>query len=276
MTVKEKSVLVFKYGGNAMTDPDVKEGVVKALLGLKAHGHKVVVVHGGGPFIKKALAAAAVTSEFVDGQRRTSPEAMKVVEETLKGQVNSELVGLFNKHGGRSVGLSGKDGQTATAKKRVHLSQVNGKEVEVDLGRVGDVALVDPTLLNLLLANDYLPVVTCIAADINGDSYNINGDNFAGIIAGALKADQFIVLTDVDGLMRDINRPDSLIEKTSQAETQVLKAEGIIAGGMIPKTDACLAAMDAGARSARIINGTKPDRIEKLFNGSETGTLIEK
>ena len=276
MTVKEKSLLVFKYGGNAMTDPEVKEGVVKALLRLKTDGHKVVVVHGGGPFIKEALAAAAVTSEFVDGQRKTSPEAMKVVEETLKGQVNSDLVGLFNKHGSRAVGLSGKDGQTATAEKRIHLSEVNGKETEVDLGRVGDVVHVDPTLLNLLISNDYLPVITCIAADADGDSYNINGDNFAGMIAGALKADQFIVLTDVDGLMRDINRPDSLIVKTSRAETQALKAEGIIVGGMIPKTDACLAAIEAGARSARIINGTKPECIGMLFDGSGSGTLIEK
>lgn len=259
-----------------MTDPRVKEGVVKALLKLKAEGHRVVVVHGGGPFIKEALAKAAIASEFVDGQRKTSAEAVKVVEETLKGQVNSDLVGLFNKHGGRAVGLSGKDGNTVTAEKRIHISRSNGKSVKVDLGRVGDVLKVDPELLQLLLDRDYLPVITCIAADEKGDAYNINGDNFAGRIAGALKADQFIVLTDVDGLMRDVSLPDSLINKVNRKETDALKSNGIITGGMIPKTDACLHALDSGARSARIINGTKPECIGLLFGERSSGTLIEK
>lgn len=257
-----------------MTDSNVKEGVVKALLKLHRKGYRITVVHGGGPYIKKALAKAAIASEFIDGQRKTSAEAMQVVEETLKGQVNSELVGLFNKHGGRAVGLSGKDGPTVTAAKRVHISHSNG--LRVDLGRVGDVAKVDPALLHLLADNGYLPVITCIAADETGDTYNINGDNFAGRIAGALGADRFIVLTDVDGLMRDIQLSDSLIAHATRKEIEMLKAEGIVKGGMIPKTDACIAAIEAGAGSAQIINGTQPGSIEKLFDGSGSGTLIEK
>lgn len=271
-----KPLLVFKYGGNAMTDNNVREAVVKAILKLRAEGYKITVVHGGGPFIKKALAKAAIASEFVDGQRKTSIEAMQVVEETLKGRVNAELIGLFNKHGGRAVGLSGKDGPTVTAEKRMHVSRQNGTAVRVDLGRVGDVVKVDPTLLHLLINSGYLPVITCIAADENGDAYNINGDNFAGRIAGALQADRFVVLTDVDGLMRDIRLPDSLISRASQRDIAAMQTDGTIQGGMIPKTNACIAALKAGARSAQIINGTKPESIEMLFAGSGSGTLIEK
>ncbi len=269
-------LFVFKYGGNAMTDDAVKTGVVQSIIRLHRKGLRVVIVHGGGPYIKKSLAKAAIASEFVDGQRKTTAEAMDVVEETLKGQVNAELVGCFIRRGGRAVGLSGKDGQTVIAKKRVHVSRRNGAETEVDLGRVGDVSATEPALLHLLIDHGYIPVMTCVAADVNGDSYNINGDIFAGHVAGALQADRLVVLTDVDGLLRDIDRPESLISRVSRNEIERLKAEGIIAGGMIPKTDACLTALEAGTLTAQIMNGTKPECIESLLNGSAAGTLIEK
>lgn len=276
MRAKENSLIVFKYGGNAMTDDRLRREMVRAIAQLHMQGHKVIVVHGGGPYIKAALASAQIESVFIDGQRQTSIEALKVVEQTLKGKVNSELVGLFNQHNCKAVGLSGKDGKTVTATKRRHQTLINGKSENVDLGQVGDVAQVDPTLLKLLLQNGYLPVITCIASDSEGNDYNINGDNFAGHIAAALEADAFIVLTDVDGLMRNIDLPESLIAKTSIAGLQTLKSDGIIKGGMIPKTDACCAALEGGAKLACIVNGTKPESIALLFNGSESGTLIEK
>lgn len=276
MGLKENSLIVFKYGGNAMADAGIKQGIVSAISKLHQNGHQVVVVHGGGPFIKEALARAGVTSEFIDGQRKTSAQAMKVVEETLKGKVNADLVGLFNREGTRAVGLSGKDGKMVTATKRKHMTQIAGVTQSVDLGRVGNVDDVNPDLIILLLAQGYIPVITCVASDKDGTDYNINGDNFAGHIAGALKADEFIVLTDVDGLLIDINKADSLIQKTDCAELETLKAKGVIKGGMIPKTDACCTALQKGARSARIVNGTKPDIIENLLRGDSPGTLIVK
>lgn len=259
-----------------MTDDRLKQEVVNTIAKLHKNGHQVVVVHGGGPFIKEALAAAHIQSSFVDGQRITTGEALEVVEQTLKGKVNTGLVGLFNQQSCKAVGLSGKDGKTVTAVKRRHQTLVDGEHKDVDLGHVGDVASVDPALLKMLLQNGYLPVITCIASDDEGNDYNINGDNFAGHIASSLQADAFVVLTDVDGLMRHIDQPDSLIAKTSIAGLQTLYADGIIKGGMIPKTDACCVALEGGAKLACIVNGTKPESIEMIFNGSASGTLIEK
>jgi acetylglutamate kinase len=270
-----EKILVFKYGGNAMIDDELKTAVVRALVTLKNHGYHLVVVHGGGPFIRDALAEAKIESEFIDGQRKTTVEALQHVEKTLKGKVNADLVSLFNREGHRSVGLSGKDGKIVTARKRVHHTQVNGNLVRVDLGQVGDVEEVDPGLLILLLENNYIPVITCVASDAEGNDYNINGDLFGGHIAGALKAEQFIVLTDVDGLMLDKHRPDTIIPKLQIMEVEDLKQRGIIQGGMIPKIDACEIALENGAQSARIINGTQPEQISGLFANSEIGTLIK-
>ncbi|MCA1764355.1 MAG: acetylglutamate kinase [Cryomorphaceae bacterium] len=275
MNHSSKPILVFKYGGNAMTNNRLKKGVVKAISELKQKGFAVVVVHGGGPFIRDALRRAKIESEFIDGQRQTSVDALVYVEETLKGRVNSELVGLFNAAGQRAVGLSGKDGKTVIAKKRIHHSERNGKMVEVDLGQVGDVHQVNPKLLHLLLNSDFLPVITCIASDAAGGDFNINGDLFAGNIAGALNADEFIVLTDVDGLLSNKDLSESIISRANEQEIAQLKAEGIIQGGMIPKTDACLEALKTGAERARIINGTKPGQISGLFENKQIGTLIE-
>ncbi|HKL03362.1 MAG TPA: acetylglutamate kinase [Cryomorphaceae bacterium] len=276
MSSNPRPVLVFKYGGNAMTNSQLKSEVVDAISSLKSKGYAVVVVHGGGPFIQEALTNAKLESKFIDGQRQTSVEALRHVEQTLKGKVNTELVSLFNAAGNRAVGLSGKDGKTVIAKKRKHETQKNGKWVDVDLGQVGDVERVDPELIEMLLERDFLPVITCIASDKDGADFNINGDLFAGYIAGALRAEQFIVLTDVDGLLQDRNRPESILSNLSRADLEQLRTEGVIQGGMIPKTDACIEAIEAGAKSARIINGTKPSQITLLFENQQTGTLIEK
>ena len=194
-----------------MVNKELKTKVLSNILKLKEKGYNIVIVHGGGPYIQKILNDVDIESEFINGHRKTSREALEYVEMALKGKVNSHLVSLINTLGEKAVGLSGRDGQTITAVKRIHKQMKNGKEVEVDLGRVGNVEKVDTTLIKILLDHDYIPVISCLAADNDGEGYNINGDMLAGHIAGALKAEQFVLLTNVDGLLTDIKNPDSLI-----------------------------------------------------------------
>jgi len=257
-----------------MTDEILKSKVISAIASLKQKGEQVVVVHGGGPFIKAALEEAKIESEFIDGQRKTTLEAMRHVEMALKGKVNTNLVKLFNRVGTKAVGLSGKDGQVVIAKKRVHIDSESG--VEVDLGQVGDVEKVQPELIELLLQNDFIPVLTCVAADKEGNDYNINGDLFAGHIAGALNADHFVVLTDVDGIMTDKEYPQTLIKEIKSRQIEKLKSDGIIYGGMIPKIDACITALSNGASEAHILNGTKPNDLERILYKERIGTIIQK
>ncbi len=271
-----KPTLLFKYGGNAMTDHELKLGILTNICSLKEDGYNVVIVHGGGPFIKLTLQQAGIESEFIDGQRKTTREAMEYVEMALKGKVNGNLVSLINSLGYKAVGLSGKDGQTVIAGKRLHKRVVDGDTEIVDLGQVGDVEEVDPGFINLLLENDFIPVITCIASDKNGDDYNINGDMFAGHIAGAVSAQQYVVLTDVDGLLLDKDKPESMIASVSISGLEVLKKQGVIQGGMIPKIESCEIALKNGAESARIINGMVPGQIKDLFANRVVGTTIKK
>ncbi|MEX0965749.1 MAG: acetylglutamate kinase [Bacteroidia bacterium] len=274
--MNSKNVLVVKYGGNAMSNEDLKKEVLQNLCMLNDKGYHIVIVHGGGPFIKQALEEAKIESEFIDGHRKTTPEALKHVEMALKGQVNSSLVGIINQLGYKAVGLSGKDGGLVTAAKRLHEKVVEGITEIYDLGQVGDVAHVDTRLLHLLLENGYLPVITCLAADSAGNTYNINADMFAGHLAGALHAGQYLVLTDVDGLMNDMNDSSTLIPKLHPADIERLIANKTIRGGMLPKVESCMIALENGAHAARIINGTKPRQIIQAVENIQTGTLITK
>jgi acetylglutamate kinase len=271
-----KPVILFKYGGNAMIDEKLKKEVLENICSLKDLGYDVVIVHGGGPFIKQVLKEAKIETEFIEGHRKTTPEAFEYVEMALKGKVNGNLVSIINSMGYMAVGLSGKDGRTVIAEKRMHRRTVGEKTEEIDLGRVGDVKEIAPRLIHLLLDNDFIPVMTCLAADESGNGYNINGDMFAGHMAGALNASQYVVLTDVDGLLRDKNDPESIISEIKMNEIDKLSEEGIIAGGMIPKVESCEIAMQKGARAARIINGTKPARIPEITGKSGHGTLFVK
>lgn len=271
----DKPVILFKYGGNAMINEDLKKRVLRNICSLKDKGYHIIIVHGGGPFIQEALTAAQIESEFIDGHRKTTREAFEHVEMALKGKVNGNLVNIINAMSYKAVGLSGKDGQLVQAKKRQHQQKQNGKMIDVDLGQVGNVDLVNPKLIKLLLANDFIPVLTCLAADENGNGYNINADMFAGHIAGELEAEQYIVLTDVDGLRKDKDDPASLIHKITIAESKQLEADKIIQGGMIPKIESCQIALKKGAASARIINGTAPEQILEIADTS-VGTLITK
>jgi len=257
-----------------MTNQPLKKQVLRNMCDLKEKGYQVVIVHGGGPFIKQTLEEVNIDSEFIDGQRKTTPEAMEYVEMALKGKVNGSLISIINAMGHKAVGLSGKDGQIVTAKKRLHGHTKNGKAELIDLGQVGDVESVDATLIELLLENDFIPVITCIASDNKGNDYNINGDLFAGHIAGALSAEQYVILTDVDGLMLDKDNPASIIHELKVAEINHLKEIKCIQGGMIPKIDSCEVAIVKGAKKARIINGTIPEQISGLFENQKLGTII--
>jgi len=275
MTNSEKPILLFKYGGNAMTNNKLKKQVISAILALKSKGYQVVIVHGGGPFIEKALSNAKIVSEFIDGHRKTSTEALEHIEMALKGQVNGSIVSLINRMGQRAVGLSGKDGGFVTAEKRIYQRITAEKTEDIDLGQVGDVLEIDTKLIQLLLQNDYIPVVTCLAMDKDGNDYNINADMFAGELAGALKVKDYIILTDVDGLLMDKDDSDSLISELRIVEIKKLVEKRIIQGGMLPKMESCAKALSKGAAAARIINGTKPEQISWLSQNLAVGTTIK-
>ncbi len=267
--------ILIKYGGNAMINQNLKRKIADQVFKLTQSGFQVVLVHGGGPFINKALQEARIISEFHEGQRKTTPEAFAHIEKTLIGEVNADLVAVFNAAGLNAVGLSGKDGQTVTAEKFLMESKdKNGHVHSVDLGQVGKVEKVDPSLLNLLLDNGYTPIITCIASDGKGTSYNINGDTFAGKVAGAIKADQYIVLTDVDGLFADFPNPDSIIAELNLSDLQ--KHYGsTVQGGMIPKISSCEAAVRSGVKKAVILNGTKPEQLTQYILKNESlGTTL--
>jgi len=253
----QHQVLVVKYGGNAMLDDQITSGILEKLANMAHKGYRVVIVHGGGPFIEDNLKMAGIESEFIAGHRKTTEEAMKYIEMALKGHVNSKLVRMLNEKGLKAVGLSGKDGDMVRVTRRYHIDEQGEK---VDIGFVGDIERIDVSLLDLLMAHGYVPVVSTIASGREGDDYNVNADMFAGHLAGALHADHFIMLTDVDGLMRDINDPDSLIHTLRLNEMEALKGS-IIQGGMIPKTRACEIALEQGAASAVITNGTRPEAL---------------
>lgn len=276
MIQKKKPVVLFKYGGNAMSDNELKQQVLGRMCSLTEKGYHVVIVHGGGPFIKDILAKVGVESEFIDGHRKTTPEALKYVEMALKGEVNGSLVNLANRLGYKAVGLSGKDGKMAVATKRLHRKVIDGKWKNFDLGQVGDVKQMNTELPEALLREGYIPVVTCIASDEEGTDFNINADMFAGHLAGALQAEQYIVLTDVDGLRMDKDKPETLIDELHVAEIPSLVEAGVIQGGMLPKMDACRIALEKGAGSARIINGTQPEQISDLIGKNPVGTTIIK
>lgn len=257
-----------------MTDEKIQSEILDIICRIKADGQDVVIVHGGGPFIKESLQKENIDSTFVEGQRVTSAKALFYIEMILKGQVNSRLVEIINKKGQKSIGLSGKDGKIAIAKKRFATATSAENPNPIDLGFVGDIDHINTELLWLLLKNGYIPVIACLATDVSGITYNINADVFAGHIAGALAAKEFLLLTDVDGLLADINKKDSLIKEVTIKEIPELIALGIIKGGMIPKLEACTTALKNGADQVRIINGTNPDQLLALMRNESVGTIV--
>ena len=258
--------VVVKYGGNAMTNPELKKSVMNDLLLLQLVGVKVVLVHGGGPDINNALQAMHIESQFKNGLRVTDKDTMDVVQMVLAGKVNKGLVADLISFGGRAVGLCGVDG---------HMIQVHQKNDE--LGYVGEVDVIDTAIIDDVISKGYIPVISSIGCGADGQVYNVNADTVAAKIAGALKAETMVAMTNIDGVLRDVNNPSSLIPRITVAEAETLKVEGIIAGGMIPKVDCCLEAIAAGAQKVFIINGEIPHAILiELLTDEGLGTMFVK
>lgn len=257
-------VVVIKYGGAAQVHDEIKLTFAQDVVLLQSLGMRPVVVHGGGPEVNRAMKAMGHEPEFVDGLRVTSPAGLQITEMVLSGQVNKELVALLQGQGGNATGLSGKDGATLWARK---MNPVRG----VDLGLVGEIASVDPGLIELLLGNGYIPVVSPIGIGEQGVTYNINADSAASRIAVALKAEQMIFMTDVEGVMKD----GKLVPSLTAAEALQLIGQGVISGGMVPKVEAMLHCLNNGVGSATIINGGEHHAIiAELFTDSGVGTQI--
>lgn len=272
---KNEKILV-KYGGNAMTDDELKQSVMDDIVILQDFGFSPVIVHGGGPVIAETLDMAGIVSEFIGGHRKTDINAVQYVEMALKGKVNTELIKIINSKGKKAVGISGKDANSVIAKRRTHKVITDKGEENVDLGQVGDVDVIDTKLIDVLLDNNYIPVVAPLGIGKDFETYNINADMFAGNLAGALSVSHYIVLTDVDGLRKDKDKPDTLIEQinTKEVNSQMGK---IIQGGMIPKMESCIIALDNGVENSHIINGTKKHSLlELLLTNKNIGTTIKR
>ena len=261
--------VVIKYGGAALVNEEIKSTIIKDIALMKFVGFKPVVVHGGGKDINKALERVGIEPQFKDGLRVTDEETMEVVQEVLVGKVNKSLVTELCLQGINAVGVCGKDSGFMKVKK----ATPNG----LDLGLVGEVTEVDTTLINTLLDNDFVPVISTVGVDEEGNSYNVNADYAAVAVAGALNAEKLVFITDVAGVMRDVNNPNSVISTTNTAEINELIADGTIAGGMIPKVQCCLAGVNAGVKNVHILDGRIAHcLILEIFTNKVIGTLIEK
>jgi acetylglutamate kinase len=268
--------MVIKIGGHAMVNDEILEETVKDILLLYFVGIKPVVVHGGGPEISEKMEKLGLKPKFVEGLRVTDKETIEVVEMVLDGKINSKIVSMFIKNGGKAVGLSGKDGLLIVAEKKVMKLKKGSEEVVVDLGFVGETKLVNPEILRILLDNGFIPVVSPVSADLEGNVYNLNADNVAGDIAGALKAKKLIMLTDVPGILRDVNDKSSLISRIKLSELEKLLEKGVIKGGMLPKVDAIAKALKGGVEKVHVIDGSRKHAILlELFTKEGVGTLVE-
>ena len=259
-------VIVIKYGGNAMGDPALATTFAEDVVLLRSVGLKPVVVHGGGPQIGELLARLGIATEFRNGLRVTDADTLDVARMVLVGKVGRDIVGSINVHGAYAVGLSGEDG-----------GLIKAAPLDPELGFVGEIVQVNPGIVERLLAEDMIPVISTIGADDQGQAYNINADTVAGAVAGALGAEKVIFLTDVPGLLTDVGDPASLVARTTVPRIAAMIDDGTISGGMIPKVEACVEAVRAGARSAHMLDG----RIHhvlllELFTDAGIGTMITK
>ncbi len=259
-------IVVVKYGGNAMINEDLKNSVMKDIALLKLVGIKVVLVHGGGPEITDLLKKIGKTSEFIDGLRVTDKETIDVVQMVLAGKINKGLVNLLGKFGSDAIGLSGADGR-----------MIEAKQLDEKYGYVGEITKVNPKPIFDILEKGYIPVISSVGRDENGNVYNINADTAAAQIALHLGAEGLISMTDIDGILRDKDDPSTLIPVVTLADAEKLIADGVISGGMIPKIGCCMDAIKEGLKKVFIINGTIPHSIiiETLTNEG-IGTMFIK
>ena len=260
--------VVVKYGGNAMINPELKQAVMSDIILLTLVGIKIVLIHGGGPEISSMLKKLGIESKFVNGLRYTDKETAEVVQMVLAGKTNKDLVSLVERCGGKAVGLCGIDGAMIKAKPM---------EEDFDYGFVGDITDIDPKPIEKVLQEGYIPVIATVGIDDDGQVYNINADTAAAEIAAALNAENIITLSDIPGLLRDVNDPTTLISEIHVDEVTSLIESGIISGGMIPKMKSCEKAVRSGVKKAVMIDGRIPHSILiEMFSDEGIGTLMTK
>jgi len=270
----DEATVVLKYGGHAMGQEDLAKSFARDVVLLEQTAINPIVVHGGAPQISDMLARLGIKSQFAGGLRVTDPATMEIVEMVLAGSINKQIVAFINEAGGKAVGLCGKDGNMVLARKasRQMLDPQSKTEKNVDLGLVGEPETVDTTVLDQILGRDLIPVLAPIATSKEGVTYNVNADTFAGAIAGALKAKRLLLLTDVPGVL---DSSGNLIKQLSVADARRLIAEGTISGGMIPKVETCIYALDAGVEGVVILDGKVPHAVLlELLTDLGAGTLI--
>ncbi len=272
----DEQIVVIKYGGHAMGQEQTARDFARDIVLLEQTAINPVVVHGGGPQIETMLKRLGIKSEFAGGLRVTDAPTMEIVEMVLAGSINKQIVGFINGAGGKAVGLCGKDGNMVVARKATRhvIDPKTKRELPVDLGFVGEPEKVDVTVLDQILGRELIPVLAPVATSANGQSYNVNADTFAGCIAGALKAKRLLLLTDVPGVL---DKSKSLISELSVDEARRLIADGTISGGMIPKVETCIEALDQGVEGVVILDGQVPHAVLlELFTDHGAGTLIHR
>ncbi|OYT35524.1 acetylglutamate kinase [Archaeoglobales archaeon ex4484_92] len=270
------TVMVIKIGGHAIVDDRVLEETIRDIILLYFVGIKPIVVHGGGPEISEKMEKLGLKPKFVEGLRVTDRETMEVVEMVLDGKINSKIVTTFIRLGGKAVGLSGKDGLMIVARKKEMKMRKGDEEIIVDLGFVGETEYVNPEILRILLGNGFIPVISPVATDLAGNTYNLNADTVAGDIAASIKAKKLIMLTDVPGILFDPENKGTVISNMKLKDLENLYRKGIIKGGMIPKVEAIIKSLRSGVERAHIIDGSRPHSILlELFTKGGVGTMIE-
>jgi len=276
MLAYDGKVVVVKYGGHAMGDPELGKAFARDITLLETSGARPVVVHGGGPQIGDMLKRLDIQSEFRSGLRVTDKKTVEVVEMVLAGSINKEIVMAINAAGGKAVGLSGKDGNMVFAEKlkRTEVDPDSNIEKVVDLGFVGEPKKVNRAVIDMVLSAELIPVIAPVAPGLDGETYNVNADTFAGAVAGALNATRLLFLTDVPGVL---DREGNLIKELTVAEVRALIADGTISGGMIPKVETCIEALEQGVEGVVILNGKTPHAVLlELYTDHGAGTLIRK
>jgi acetylglutamate kinase len=274
MLAYDEKVVVVKYGGHAMGDPELSKAFARDITLLETSGVRPVVVHGGGPQIGEMLDRLGIKSEFKSGLRVTDKQTVEVVEMVLAGSINKEIVMAINAEGGKAVGLSGKDGNMVFAEKVTKTAKDPNSNIEkvIDLGFVGEPKTVNRAVIDMVLGAELIPVIAPVAPGKDGETYNVNADTFAGAIAGALNAVRLLFLTDVPGVL---DRQGKLIKELTVADARRLIADGTISGGMIPKVETCIEALARGVEGVVIVNGKTPHAVLlELFTDHGAGTLI--
>lgn len=264
-------IIVIKYGGAAMKERELQVSFAKDIVLLKYIGIHPVIVHGGGPKINSLLNRLNISTQFINGQRYTDEKTMEIVEMVLSGSINKEIVSMIQNQGGKAIGISGKDANLAIAKPHRLTKEENGQIQEIDLGLVGIIESINPKILFDLIENGYIPIIAPVSPDSQGNSLNINADTMAGAVASSLKAEKLILLTDTPGILKE----NKVLNRLTPIKVHQLIQENVIVGGMLPKVQCCLLALEQGVKRTHIIDGRIPHSLLiELFSYKGIGTMI--